>query len=335
MLQFENTTGFAGMFFVMPNADGIDSAYVVVKGTFALGRGLTRAETQVPPVLASLYYGDPATSSIRLASDISLMKPGTDVVVHGFAHAPNGVPTWQSDVSVTVGTLTKRLRVFGDRVWDTSQLAGSIAWVAPFERMPLVWERAYGGTDSTDRGLESDARNPAGVGFRAKRSSRPLNGMPLPNIEDPAALITSPGDSPAPSCFASVAPHWQPRLSYAGTYDDAWQQSRAPYLPKDFDARFFQVAAPGLCFPSFLQGGEPVELRGMTPSGLLSFHLPSIRVQATFVIDGAAHPSQAVMDGLLIEPEESRFSIVWRATQTCDKKVLQLNEIRVELLPAA
>ena len=326
MLQLTNQTGFAGTFFVVPNPDGIDAAYVVIKGTFALTEaGLRLAEEQIPPVLAPEYYGDPAITSIRSPSDVSLMTPGTDIVVHGHAHALGGRPTWQSDVSVTIAGLRRSIRVFGDRVWGAG---GTIEWVAPFVRMPLVWERAYGGTDITDSGPVAEPRNPAGVGYRGKGSVRPVVGTALPNIEDPTALISGPGDSPAPAGFASIAPHWQPRVSFAGTYDEAWQQSRAPYLPADFDPRFFQIAAPGMAFTGYLHGGEPIEVRGMTPNGVLSFHLPSTRVEATFVIDGVPTRQPAVLDSVLIDTEASSVSLVWRATQTCDKKVLRLNEIR-------
>jgi hypothetical protein len=326
VLQLTNHTGFAGTFFVVPNPDGVDAAYVVIKGTFALtAHGIRLAEEQLAPVLAPEYYGDPAVTSIRLPSDVSLMKPGTDVVLHGHAYAPDGHPAWQSDVNLTVAGLRRSVRVFGDRVWG---VAGSIDWVAPFVRMPLVWERAYGGTDISDKGIVAEPRNPAGVGFRAKGTARPLAGTALPNIEDPTALISGPGDSPSPAGFASIAPHWQPRVSFAGSYDEAWQHSRAPYLPADFDPRFFQIAAPGLALTGYLQGGELVEVQGMSPNGVLSFHLPSTRVEATFVIDGIPIRHPAVLDCVLIDTEASRVSLVWRATQPCDKKVLRLNEIR-------
>lgn len=333
MLQLTNHTGFAGTFFVVPNPDGVDAAYVVVKGTFALTEsGLRLAEEQVPPVLAPEFNGDPTTTSIRLPSDVSLMKPGTDIVVHGHAHAAGGRPTWQSDVSLTIAGFRRSVRVFGDRVWGA---AGSIEWVAPFVRMPIVWERSYGGTDLTENGPVAEPRNPVGVGFRAKGSVGPVVGTPLPNIEEPAALISGPGDSPAPAGFASIASHWQPRVSFAGTYDEAWQQTRAPYLPTDFDPRFFQIAAPGLSFTGFLQGGEPVEVIGMSPNGGLNFRLPSIHLEATFVIDGVPTRHPAVLDCVLIDTDAARVSLVWRATQACDKKVLRLNEIRVTAIAGA
>src|SRR5919108_183167 len=88
------------------------------------------------------------------------------------------------------------------------------------DRKPLVWERAFGGTDVTPKGPTAEPRNPVGAGFRAPDGQKPLAGMPLPNLEDPFAPISSWKDRPAPACFAPIAENWQPRLSYAGTYDD-------------------------------------------------------------------------------------------------------------------
>ena len=71
--------------------------------------------------------------------------------------------------------------------------------------MPLVWERAFGGVDTTERGPAVDARNPVGVGFRVRGGAKALAGMPLPNVEDVNALITSPDDAPEPAGFAPIA----------------------------------------------------------------------------------------------------------------------------------
>ena len=49
-------------------------------------------------------------------------------------------------------------------------------------------------------------------------------------------------DRPAPACLAPIAEAWEPRRSFAGTYDAAWQQGRAPYLPTDLDPRFLASA---------------------------------------------------------------------------------------------
>jgi hypothetical protein len=236
------------------------------------------------------------------------------------------------DVSMAVGPLTRSMRIFGDRVWQESAGVASVAWVAPFERMPLVWERAYGGMDVTPKGPIANARNPVGAGFRNSNGEKQLSGLPLPNIETADRLISSWSDSPPPVCCAPVAPHWEPRRSYAGTYDESWQTQRAPYLPSDFDLRFFQLAPPEQITPSFLQGGELVELNGVTPSGNLRFLLPALQLSVTFRLDRGEERRPVVLDTVLLEPDASRLMLVWRAALNCDKRALKVKEVHTTIV---
>jgi hypothetical protein len=224
--------------------------------------------------------------------------------------------------------------VFGDRVWEGNVAAATPSYVAPFVRMPLAWERAFGGSDVTAKGPTAEPRNPAGTGYRAPDGAKPVAGMPLPNVEDPDLLITSWKDAPVPAGFAAIAPHWLPRRAYAGTYDDAWMKNRAPYLPADFDLRFCQVAATGLTTPGFLLGGELVELNGMTPNGFLRFTLPVVCVSVDYRLDNDSESRLTVLDTVIIEPDAGRFMMVWRAAHACDKKVRRIREVTPHLLTA-
>jgi hypothetical protein len=335
MLQVKNATPFAAELLLLADRSGVDTLYALVKATFAIGDAFGLADEQVPVTLADQHYGDPVTTSIRSPSDVVLEKPGTDVILTGSAWAPGGKPAWHMDVSVAVGPVAKTTRVFGDRAWDAGAAGATVAWVTPFERMPLVWERAYGGRDETEKGPTIDARNPVGTGFRASGSVKPLAGQPLPNVEDPAALISSWKDAPTPAGFAAIGPHWMPRRAYAGTYDDAWQKGRAPYLPHDFDPRFFQVAPAGLVAPRHLQGGEVVDLRGVTPSGHLRFVLPTMRVQVTYRLDQRDESRPGALDTVIIEPDAGRLVMLWRTAFPCDKKALKVREVETRLLEAS
>jgi len=328
MLQLTNSTPFQAQLMALPDQHGIDTLFTVVKGTFAIGASPSVADEQVPVVLADEHEGDPAASSIRVPSDVCLEKPGTDVLLSGSAWAPGGKPAWQMDVSVSVGPVAKTVRVFGDRVWDAG---GAMGWVASFVRMPLVWERAFGGTDQTKDGPTAEPRNPVGAGFRAPQGVKPLAGLPLPNIEDPLALISSWKDAPPPAGFGAVAPHWLPRRKYAGTYDEAWQTKRAPFLPTDFDPRFCQVAPLDLVVQGHLRGGELVEVRGVTATGVLRFPLPTVRVQAEYRLENATEVRPAVLDTVIIEPDANRLVMVWRAALPCDKKVFKVREVAASL----
>ncbi|HEY0037261.1 MAG TPA: DUF2169 domain-containing protein [Longimicrobium sp.] len=333
MLQLANDTGLAATIFAAPDPDGVESLYTVVKGTFALDRldasgTPARADEQVPPVLADEHHGDPAATSIRVPSDVCLVKPATDVLLVGTAYAPGGRPVPWMDVTLSAGPLHRTVRVFGDRVWRDGATATASA-PEPFERMPLVWERAFGGTDRAGEALRGEARNPVGAGFRAPDGEKPLDGLPLPNLEDPADPIASWSQLPTPAAFAPVSPHWLPRRSFAGTYDEAWQRGRAPYLPADFDPRFFQLAPEGLVAPGWFAGGEVVDVSGASPGGRLRFRLPSLPVQVEYDMDGAAQSPPVHLDTVLIEPDASRVILVWRTVLACDKKLLKVREITV------
>ena len=334
MLQIKNATPFKTMIMLLPDAAGIDTLYTVVKATFRIDHPESPADEQVPVVMADQHFGDPATSSIRAPSDVGLGKPGTDVLLVGSAWAPEERPTWQMDVSVAVGSLGRTVRVFGDRVWDARSGVATVSWVAPFTRMPLVWERAYGGAEDTERGRSLEPRNPVGTGYRAAKGTRPIDGLRVPNVEHPTSLISGPGDRPTPAGFAPIAPHWLPRASFAGTYDDAWQAGRAPYLPDDFNARFFHVAPEGLASAAPLQGGEPVELRGVTPEGLVQFTLPRRRVRVDHRLDHGVETRFATLETVLFEPDAGRFVMVWRAALPCDKRALKIREVHTSVLAA-
>jgi hypothetical protein len=335
VLQLKNLTPFEGTLLVMPDADGIDTVFTVIKATFALADGLPLASAQLPVTLAAQYHGDPGTSSVRVPSDVCLAKPGTDVLLLGSAWAPAQRPVRWMDVSLTVGAVSRTVRVFGDRHWEDGPAGAAASAPEPFVRMPLVWERAFGGADETPKGPVADARNPVGTGFRAPDGSKLVDGLPLPNLEDPVAPISSWKERPQPACFAPLAAHWQPRVSYAGTYDAAWQKTRAPYLPADFDARFFQLAPPSLVSAPHLTGGELVDVRGTTPHGWLQFNLPFVNLGVSYRLDSGVRERPALLDTVIVDSDVARLIMVWRAALPCDKKVLAVREVQAAVLPGS
>jgi hypothetical protein len=333
MLQLENNTPFAVQITVLPDADGVDTLYVVVAATFALaGSTLVVASAQRPVQTADTYRGDPARSSLERAGAIHLLKPSTDVILLGEAWAPRSRPAPQVDVTVSVGPVHKMVRVFGDREWK-GLVDARISAPAPFERMPLVYERAFGGvlmTDSETGTPVLDRRNPAGVGFALEGRRGGIGSRTLPNLEDPAHLITDPAAEPPPAGFGQIAPFWEPRRSFTGTYDDAWRKTRAPYLPRDFNPRFFNTAHTDLICKGHLKGGEPVSVINASPS---PFQLRLPRCD----FDGRARIARKVLslsfqlESVVLEPGELIVSMLWRGAVSCDKRPLQIEGVRLAL----
>ena len=257
--EINNKTPFAFEPVFLADEEGRPLLVPVIKATYSIENNcrLLPAEEQVPVNLAGEYWGDPDKSSYKYEPECAFIKPATDIVLIGHAYTPTSETT-EVNVTLRVGQIEKSVRVIGDRYWVKA--LGIISMTKPeeFERIPLIYERAFGGWDRTHSNPAQHAfepRNPVGTGFRSKNGNFE-QGIRLPNIEDLRYPVKSYGETSLPAGFGFTSPNWQPRASLAGTYDDAWTKLRMPLLPKDFDRRFLNGASPGLTAPGFLKGNE-------------------------------------------------------------------------------
>lgn len=327
MLQLANKTPFVATLNLLPDADGVDTLFVVIKATFALHPTVAVGEEQQPLHAADTFWGEPGVSSLKYCAEFHLAKPATDVALVGSAHAPRGRPVDELETALTVGSLRKIIHVMGDRQWTGRAVGPATSSRKPFKKMPLIYERAYGGTHviDADKGkIRTVPENPVGQGFRARQRRQEINGQLAPNLIDPE-------NEERPACYGFMAPTWKPRVDFAGTYDAAWGKKRAPYLPKDFDARFFNAAHPDLIADGYLRGGEPVRLLNLSPRGRLQFPLPRCTFDLTVRLDG--HNEQPVpnLETVLFEPDDERMTMLWRAAVPCDKKALKVEKVDIRL----
>ena len=206
MWQVENFTPFATERSWVRDRDGAEVWLVAVRCTFRINPdGSTAvADEQAPPVLAPVYRGDPATTSLLYDSDFYLTKPTTDLLLHGHAYAPGGKPTTAVDVTMQVGDVRKTLRVTGDRHSQEAFSGGSSGLTQPFTQMPLTYERAFGGSEAKPprdaNRPRFDDRNPVGTGYASAERQT------APNIHYPGVSLGS-----RPAGFGPVCSHWQPR----------------------------------------------------------------------------------------------------------------------------
>jgi hypothetical protein len=334
MLELRNKTPFAAA--ILPGLDktGRDDVTVVVKGTFGLvtrTQVLPIAEAQVPIAYADEWAGEPGVSSIRREADVCPTKPATDVLLLGHAYAPSGRAS-AVDVSLAVGALQKTVRVFGDRAYYRGVGGWAISSPLEFDRMPLVYERAFGGVDLSDpdpKNHAAERRNPVGTGFAATNRPERVDGLRLPNLETPGELIVEPKDRPRPAGFGVVGRDWLPRLGHAGTYDARWSAERCPFLPHDFDARYFQAAPPDLVASPYLRGGESVHVAGATEGGDLRFLVPVMTIDVAIRMKSVVTRYRPSLDTLAIEPDQRRVVVTWRVTVPCAKSLLYIDFVRV------
>jgi hypothetical protein len=317
--QIENPTGLVVEALILADEETMPLAVPLVQGTWHIGEGgsLSWLPKQPPLRPGGEWYGDPATTSQRLEPQAAFIKPmGTDIVLLGDAHAPQRGAT-EGQVGVRVGSVRKVARVLGDRRLVRGLAGLTITPPAPFERIPIVAERAFGGWDRRHEDAlrhRCEWRNPVGVGFFD--AALPLEGEAvLPNFELPEHPFRAFGDAPPPACFGFVSPDWEPRRSLAGTYDEAWSKTRKPLLARDFDRRFFQSASAGLTTQGHLLGDEEVVVIGASPEPRVAFQLPA---SGTLVCELELRSRgrmalQPLLDTVIIDMGLRMLTLQWRA----------------------
>jgi hypothetical protein len=294
--------------------DGVHQWIVAVKATYHLTASgpVLLDEGQLEPLVMAEYNGDAGLSSLRYDADLLGAKPTTDVIVNGSAYAPAGRPSADFMVAMKVGVIQKSLRVRGPRRWGDGLFGLSSA--EPVLQVPIVYERAYGGYDSTGpdpRQHRIDLRNPVGCGVVADDSRR--EGQLMPNFEYPDGRL----DRAGPAGFGAIDVYWSPRREFAGTYDAEWQRNRLPLLPHDWDPRSLQCAPPDQRPEQHLRGGEVVELTNLTPAGTVSFMLPKVRLGFSTLIDTRTEEHRAHLSTVVIEPDAARLIMVWVTSLPC------------------
>jgi hypothetical protein len=335
-MQAINETPFVAENFVHVDRNGGEQLVLVAKATFSILPGTNESAVyakQRPIEFEDSWVGEPGASSVRYESDFGMVKTSTNIALIGHAY-PKFPERRQVDVGLKIGDTSKLVRVFGDRFWQESGMGMTTSPPQVFEKMPLVFERAFGGADNSHanpKNHEFEARNPVGRGFRASTSTALIDGVTLPNLEDPNGLIRSANDRPEPCGLGFTGAHWLPRLRYQGTYDEAWMEKRMPLPPLDFDERFYNSAAPGLTCPDYLLGGEPVVVIGATSDGRRSFRLPKVSFNCTICIDVDVMDLPVSLNTIVVDTDAEEIVLVWRGSFSIHKRTEEVRWTHVVL----
>jgi hypothetical protein len=324
--------------------DGGHVLSILHKRTYDIvaGDGCQRANEDVKLWPGDVPWGDPMNSSVKFESDFVPFKLGTDVVLNGTAHSPGGQRTQAFTARLAVGHAVKDVLVIGDRRCIYSDGAVPIfTEPAPFTTMELRYEHAFGGVDiySDPKVPCGYARNHLGKGFAVTNVKRAIDNLALPNLEDPAKVLTPETltighfmyweQLPMPANFGWYLKYWQPRAGLAGVMPADRQAERelrevyAQVVPKDqkpmweqtglpdMDFRFFNGASPGLVLP-LLNGDEPVHAFNLSAEGRLSFQLPGDRPRLGLDIGSGVQEPEVVLHTVMIRLDDRQVDLVWR-----------------------
>ncbi|MBK8938882.1 MAG: DUF2169 domain-containing protein [Polyangiaceae bacterium] len=243
-----------------------------------------------------------------------MFKPQAEVLVTGSCFTGERAKGSEY-VRLSVGPADKRavdkkLFVFGDRRFT---LIGP-GEPQMFTKMPVDYAHAFGG--------EKYPHNPIGKGLTTVKDETGAELHPLPNVEDPKALVTSKGDRPTPASFAAWDLTWPVHFEKKmGTYDAKWVEKNGFSLADDVDFSLFNVAAPDQRVDRMWDGSEEIRVENMHPDRrVLETKLPGfkarclVRYKAEYDKEQKLHDLPLRTDTIHLFPHHERAIVFMRAT---------------------
>lgn len=335
-MELINSTRMLAGYTMGMEPSGREHLIVVIKGTFRIptqqGAPLRLQEEQVPLVMSDVFHGEPGRSAPKYEVDFALRKARCDVLLNASAYAPRGRPARRVEVAAQIGSWSKSFAVVGDRVWEAGGVGIGASLPIPFVKMPITYDRAFGGTDDLheDPGKhDAYLANPSGCGFHSQMVNDWVHGTPLPNTEEIDNPVTWVNGNYRPMSFGVIGRHWASRAPYAGTYDQVWLDEHFPFLPPDFDDQYYQSAPLDQQLPKPV-GEQRVRLINLTPDGDLSFVLPHLEAPVhVFPRKGEREDLTAHLDTIVIEPDEERVTMTWRVARALKKNMFEIDEVLV------
>lgn len=295
------------------------------------------------------YYkpSDPRYSTIKFESDLVPFKLKTDVVFIGNAYTPSSIPREKLNIGIKVGDYKKVIQVIGNRYCIFREgLLPLISEPEPFTIMPIRYENAYGGVDqlSIPDLYFAYPRNNMGKGFAIKNKKQLIDGLALPNLEDPNDLLNNEriiindpinwNEQPLPQGLGWFQPNWYPRASFAGalpSFVDINKPMREELLglvPKNqiqlarqlklpsYSLDFHTGASHGLSFP-YLKGNEQISLANLcNEQSIFNFQLPNEKPEIMLNIGLGENQLDVVLQTVCIRMEDKEVDLVWRGAHT-------------------
>jgi len=333
MWTLRNRTPFAAASAFERDRDGREVWAMAVRARFDLGaggEGLPLCADQ-PDIVRVPVYGGPEDAILRADTDFVPFLPGTDILLSGTVRPP--APGLDClPLSLSVGPVTVEADLFGPRVAERGWRRWSLVEAEPVCDTPLDWTMAWGGKGPTRR-EPGILANPVGMGFGllAGREAPRGTRVDLPRLVSRGDDLLAASNAARPRGFGPVHRAWEPRLTHAGTYDAAWEQDRAPLLPKDFNELFHHSAPPDLCTPAPLKGGEAVALEGFRAEGPLRFRLPQAVLVARTNLGRDRIESRFRLARVEIDLEAMALGLLWIASVPCNGREEDLDGSQIEL----
>ncbi len=322
-MELINATALAARLSLSPDPS-VDDAHlcaVSAKATFRYSAsGAVELDANDP---LPLWDRDLAGPLGVLPNDLALLPYADDsrceVFLLGAAYARNATSI---TASIHIGEWSTHVDVWGAR----AGLEGVAGAPATFDRVPLTWEHAAGGTvevwiDPWTIVDVTHPTNPLGKGFDPREAATSLTsalGAPegFPRWDPsprPLPQVVRHGESPTgaaePFCWAPPPPEVTATVERNLA---RWREAHPDEERIDLEWVTAFRADPAMVFP-VAPLGEQVTLSNCDPNGTASFRLPPLLVLGDYVADGRRGTIALEPRRIVLLPEEQRFYITYHA----------------------
>jgi uncharacterized protein YjbI with pentapeptide repeats len=144
---------------------------------------------------------------------------------------------------------------------------------------------------------------------------------PLPNVELPGRLVTSPGARPDPAGFGPYDFTWPQRFKKLGTYDRAWLETGFPGFARDVDWTAFNLAPADQQQDEPFRGDEAIVLENLHPTRpRIELRLPSLIPRCFFTLrDGSFVELATRLTTVWLFPHRERCALVFHGAQRVEE----------------
>jgi hypothetical protein len=267
---------------------------VIAKATFTFAPQSEMTPAEPLRIFArEVHHDENPAKSIRAPSDLAPHLERAQAIFVGTAHG-GGSPQQRVDVRFAIGAvhgvlMDKRLVVEGDR------RANPPGQPTSFTKMPLVYERAYGGIGFPE--------NPLGPGIDTSAKL-------FPNI-----TYAEASRAREPAGLGPISSLWPSRKRLLKGIARKELDARIIELPDEFTFDYFQ-AVPQDQQIRALEGREWIVLEGVSARHpMLHMRLPWARAAAIVYGPGVpTRPFELTADTLYVDGDAERCSITYRAS---------------------
>lgn len=263
-----------------------------------------------PPLGLSPEFAE--DGSVRVDGDLVPHKEYVDLIVFGHAMQPPAEAELPHRVALQLGEWRKGLEVYPPLAW-TRPGRVTVDEDTPPARVSLGGTDSFGGADH--------AENPIGRGHGLpERETEDLRLSDMP----PPAVVFPAGEEPprrgAPGAVGRLGPLsrlWEVRAALGGTYDETWQERRAPLLPTDLDPAYWQAAPADQRLTRPLPEAPVLFAGGFDSTGTVEAHtsypLPVLALECDTLIRGAWQAAEAMLQTIEVDLDARQVRLVYHA----------------------